>query len=72
MNVVLVSSDFNKANLVSFLNLKADLSQYDIDWLGEHRFSVFGSAYKMIHEQKYVVVFVDVGAHRISLAYAAS
>jgi len=58
MNVVLVGTDLQKPNLVSFFNLPARLRQSLVDRIGDHDPTVFRTTDQMVQKHRYVMTLM--------------
>ena len=68
MHVVAIRSYFKKMDLVTFCNLKADLTELFVDWFGEYHSSIFCNANKMIEQYGNIVFLVNIDTHQTSLS----
>ena len=62
MDMILIRANLQKMNLVSFFNFQTNRLQCLINCFAEHYFTIFGRAYKMIQQYRYIVRFMYVFA----------
>ena len=72
MNMILVSSNLQKAHFVPLCNRQAHFLDHSINILVKNRPPVFRSKNQMVEQNRDIVALVDVLAHRSTIQYAAS
>ena len=67
MNMVLFNTDLYEDNFVPLSNLQAYILKNRIYLFCKHNLSVFGRAYQVIKQYRYVMMLMDIFAHIIML-----
>ena len=67
MNMVLFNTDLYEDNFITLSNLQAYILENQIYLFNKHNPSLFGMAYQVIKQYRYVMMFMDIFTHIIML-----
>ena len=62
MHVIFINSYLEKYNFISFFYIQTNLFQYPFHFFTEYYFSIFCRAYYVVHENRYIMAFVNICA----------
>lgn len=68
MNVVMISTNLHKLNLVPLGYLKANIFKVCINIFGKNHSSVFCRAYQMIKQYGNIMSFMNIFAHSANIS----
>lgn len=72
MNMIPVSPNLDKLDLIALFNLNANFLENPIDFLIKYRTSVFRGKHQVVQQHRNIVTLVQILAHASILRHAAS